>query len=149
MTLIELLTKEVIKVPVVSTQKKEIIKELIDILYKNNMVSNTEEVYQAVLQRESLCSTGLENGIAVPHAKTKAVTNLTMALGISKQGIDFDALDGKPSHLFFLIIAPPDKSGPHIEALSEIGRITRSETFCKMLISAKDSDEVIKLFTEE
>ncbi len=102
-----------------------------------------------VLAREALGSTGLENGIAVPHAKTTAVTDLTIAIGISAPGIDFQALDGKPSTLFFLILAPPDKSGPHIEALAEIARMTRSTAFCKAIAAARSPAEVVELFREE
>jgi len=85
----------------------------------------------------------------VPHAKTDAVRKLTMALGIAPAGVDFEAIDGNPSHLFFLLLASPDQSGPHIEALAEIARITRSKAFYKMLITAGSAEEVVELFKEE
>jgi PTS system fructose-specific IIC component/PTS system nitrogen regulatory IIA component len=70
-------------------------------------------------------------------------------MGIAPDGIDFQALDGKPSTLFFLMLAPPDQSGPHIEALSEIARLTQSKSFCRMLLRARDAEEVAGLMTEE
>jgi mannitol/fructose-specific phosphotransferase system IIA component (Ntr-type) len=112
-------------------------------------IDDKENAYRALLQREAKGSTGLENGIAVPHCKTDAVSSLTVAVGIAPSGIDFDALDGKPCKLFFLILAAPDQSGPHIEALSEIARITRSSAFMRTLLSSESPSEVVELFKEE
>ena len=75
--------------------------------------------------------------------------SLTIAIGISPQGVDFQAADGKPSHLFFLLLAAPGQPGPHIEALSEIARVTRSAAFCRTLIEATSAGEVVKIFQEE
>jgi nitrogen PTS system EIIA component len=85
----------------------------------------------------------------VPHAKTTAVHDLTIAIGVAPGGIDFQALDGRPSSLFFLILAPPDKSGPHIEALAEIARLTRSTAFCRAVAAAPSAAEVVRLFRGE
>ena len=108
MAFIDLLEKDVIKVPLESTEKNAILKELIDVLAKAGKIASADEVFTAVRAREDQCSTGLEAGIAVPHAKTTAVPSLTLALGIAPEGVDFEALDGKPSKIFFLILAPPD-----------------------------------------
>ena len=96
-----------------------------------------------------MASTGLEEGIAVPHAKTDAVKTLTIAIGISPEGVDFNSLDGKPSKLFFLMLAPPDQSGPHIEALAEIAKLSKSKAFINALINAKTPDEIVELFKED
>ncbi len=149
MALIDLISAEVVKVPLISKTKPEIIKELIDTLKAAGRIDETEPAYDAVLTREAKGSTGLENGIAVPHAKTDAVRSLTIAIGISPNGIDFDAIDSKPSQLFFLLLAPPDQSGPHIEALAEIARITQSRAFFNSLISAASVKQVVELFQEE
>ena len=82
----------------------------------------------------------------MPHAKTTTVRDLTIAIGIAPEGIDFDALDGKISKLFFLMLAPPDQTGPHIEALSEIAKITQSSDFVERLQHAESPDEVLNLF---
>jgi nitrogen PTS system EIIA component len=149
MALIDLMSPEVVKVPLAGRSKDEVIRELLGVLAGSGRLADENKAYEAVIAREALGSTGLENGIAVPHAKTTAVKDLTIAIGIASPGIDFQALDGKPSTLFFLILAPPDKSGPHIEALAEIARMTRSTAFCKAVASARSSAEVVALFREE
>ncbi|HEQ72196.1 MAG TPA: PTS sugar transporter subunit IIA [Spirochaetia bacterium] len=149
MALIDLITEEIVKIPLEATTKTEVIAELIDVLAKAGKIQDKQKASEAVQKRENLGSTGLEKGIAVPHAKTDQVSTLTLAIGISFKGIDFNAVDGKPSKVFFLMLAAPDQSGPHIEALSEIARMTRSETFCRMLTSTTTAKEVVELFKEE
>ena len=148
MAFIDLLEKDVIKVPLESTEKNGILKELIDVLKKAGKISETEEVYKALRAREDQCSTGLEEGVAVPHAKTSAVQKLTLALGIAPDGVDYEALDGKPSKVFFMMLAPPDQSGPHIQALSEIARMTQSASLMRLLVSSRTPEEILELFTE-
>jgi len=148
MAIVDMLTPEVIKVPLVSRNKDEVLKELVEILAKAGKISNLERALDAIKKREDMGSTGLEEGIAVPHAKTDTVDKLTMAIGISPDGVEFDALDGKPSHIFFLMLAPPDQSGPHIQALAEIARMARSKAFINALKNAKSSEEVLNLFKE-
>ncbi len=149
MALIDLISTEVVRLPITSASKPDIIRELLEVLQSAGRLTEFDKAYEAVLSREALGSTGLEHGIAVPHAKTDSVADLTMAIGISPEGVDFDALDGQPSHLFFMMLAPPDKSGPHIEALAEIARITRSRAFSRLLLSAASREEVVELFQEE
>ena len=149
MALIDQIHSDVVKTPLAGHTKPEIIRELIDILAGAGKIEDTEAVYDAIMQRESLGSTGLEAGIAVPHAKTDAVESLTIAIGIKPDGVDFEALDGQPSKLFFLILAPPDQSGPHIEALAEIARVTKSTGFIRVLMSAASPEEVVELFQGE
>jgi len=146
MALVDLITPEVVKVPLVAKDKPGVIAELIRILEDAGKINDRGSVLEAINKREEMGSTGLELGIAVPHAKTEAVDTLTIAIGISSQGIDFDALDGKPSHLFFLILAAPGQSGPHIEALSEIAKLSRSKAFLNSLIRARSPEEVVELF---
>lgn len=149
MALIDLIKPEVIKVPLESKSKEAVIRELLQLLVDSGRLDDFNRAYEALLAREAKGSTGLEDGVAVPHAKTDTVSSLTLAMGIAPDGIDFQALDGKPSTLFFLMLAPPDQSGPHIEALSEIARLTQSKSFCRMLLRAKDGEEVAELLTEE
>ena len=148
MAFIDLIKKDVIKVPLESTEKNAILKELIDVLVNAGKISSADEVFAAVRAREDQCSTGLEAGIAVPHAKTTAVPSLTLALGIAPDGVDFEALDGKPSKVFFLMLAPPDKSGPHIEALSEIARMSQSASLMRLLTASRTPEEVLELFQD-
>ena len=149
MAIVDLIETDVIRVPLKSKTKTEVIRELIDVLNKAGKINDAESVFKAVIARENMGSTGLEKGIAVPHAKTEKVKTLTLAIGIAPDGIDFDSLDGEQSKLFFLLLAQPSQSGPHIEALAEIARITRSQSFCRLLINAKTPEEVVELFKEE
>jgi len=149
MALLDLINTDVVKVPLEARTKNAVIRELVETLRDAGKIADVEPVYDAVIARENMGSTGLENGIAVPHAKTRAVRKLTMALGISPQGVEFQAMDGKPSKLFFLLLAPPDQSGPHIQALAEIARITKSQSFCNSIVEAPSAEAVVALFSED
>jgi fructose-specific phosphotransferase system IIA component len=149
MALIKLIDEKIVKIPLTSQYKPEVIRELVNILMDAKTIDSADEVLEAIRKREEKSSTGLEDGIAVPHAKTNKVKTLAMAIGISPRGIDFDSMDGKPSQLFFMLLAPLDQSGPHLEALAEIAKLARSRTFCQTLINAKSAREVVNIFNEE
>lgn len=145
MALIELLEEKIVKIPLTAFDKEGIIRELVDVLTQAGKVDDPEALYQAVLAREKLGSTGLEDGFAVPHGKTAGVKDLAIAIGIAPQGVNFNSADGEPSKLFFLIAAPPDKAGPHIEALAEIAKLSRSKAICNAMVNAKTPAEVVAL----
>lgn len=148
MRLTQLLTEEAIEVSLKQTQKKSVIEELLVLAIKGGKINDRMKAFEDIMKREEMMSTGLEHGIAVPHAKTKAADDLTLSLGISKEGIDFDAADGKPSHLFFMLLAPEDAAGPNVKVLAEIARLTKDKDFCKKLIKASSSKEVLELIDE-
>jgi len=148
MALVDLISEDVVKVPLQSRDKPGVIRELVEVLVNAGKVKDSEDAIRAIYEREEKGSTGLEQGIAVPHAKTDSVSTLTLAIGISHDGIDFDSLDGKPSHLFFLMLASPNQSGPHIQALAEIAKMSRSRSFIEALIRARTSKEVVELFQD-
>ena len=118
MKLSELLTADVITASLKSSNKKNIIYDLLDLLYKNGFVKNREQALEDILAREKHLSTGMENGLAVPHAKSDSVEKLVVAFGLHPDGIEFESLDGKPAHYIFLVMSPRDTSGPHIQALA-------------------------------
>ena len=149
MGFLELLNKDMIKVPLENTAKNDVLEELLGLIDKNGGINDRAQALEDLRKRELLGSTGLEKGIAVPHAKTPAVDRMVMAVGIAPKGIDFDALDGQPSNLFFMILAPPDQAGPHIEVLSDIAKVTRSAALCRLLLAAANADEVIELFEDD
>ncbi|MBT3343344.1 MAG: PTS sugar transporter subunit IIA, partial [Gemmatimonadetes bacterium] len=104
---------------------------------------------QAVLEREKIMSTGIGDGIAIPHGKSDAVVELTAALGIHKRGVDFEALDGEPAFVFFLLVSPANVSGPHIKALARISRMLKNDGFKKKLIEAGSADDIVAAIEEE
>ncbi len=148
MALADLIDPEVVKVPLTAKTKPEVIRELVQVLVDAGRIAEPEAACSALLAREARGSTGLELGIAVPHAKTGAVRTLTVAIGVAPHGIDFQSADGKLSTLFFLMLAAPDQSGPHIEALAEIAHLGRSPAFLRLLAAAASAREVVELFRE-
>jgi fructose-specific phosphotransferase system IIA component len=149
MSLLDILKEKDVIAPLSAHDKKGAIQELIHLLKKNGKISDEDKVYQAVMMREDKVGTGLDNGIAVPHAKTAAVHKVAAAVGISPAGIDFDSLDGKPAKLIFLIIAPPTQSGAHIALLSEIARLTKYASLCDDLADAKSAEKVMAILRGE
>ena len=148
MSLIDLIVEKIVKIPLESKDKPDVIRELVQILKDAGEIDDFDAVLKVIQEREFKGSTGLQDGIAVPHGKTDAVSTLKLAIGISPDGIDFDSLDGKPSNLLFLLVAPPGMSGPHVEALAEIAKIAQSKAFFKSLISAGNSQEVVELMRD-
>jgi mannitol/fructose-specific phosphotransferase system IIA component (Ntr-type) len=148
MDLTDLITEEVVKVPLLAKSKTGVLKELVDFLGDSGKLLDPEKVYRALLAREELASTGLELGIAIPHCKCDAVSDVTIAVGISPDGVDFDSIDGKPSRLFFLVIAAPNQSASHIQVLSEIGDLARSESDLRSLIESTSAREFVRRFSE-
>lgn len=148
MSILELLSEDCIKVPLESRRKNDLLHEMIDLLKDAGKIDDGDSIYQAVRSREDQGSTGLGEGIAIPHAKTDAVSEMTLAIGISPEGIDFESLDGEDTKVFFMILAPSNKAGQHIEALSEVARLTRSAAFMRTLIHSQNAAEVLELFQE-
>ena len=101
------------------------------------------------MAREALGSTAIGQGIAIPHGKTDSVNKLVGGIGISKEGINFDSLDGEPAHIFFLLLAPLDSAGPHLKALARISRILKDKYFRDNLKISKDEQAILKLISQE
>jgi len=145
MALIDLVVEKIVKIPLESKEKPDVLRELIQKLKDAGEINDSDSVLKAVQDREDKQSTGLTDGIAVPHAKTAAVSSLKLAIGIAPDGIDFDSVDGQPSKLIFLLLAPPGMSGPHVEALAEIAKLAQSKSLCRALCSAANAREVVQL----
>lgn len=148
MSLMDIVDKNCITAELKSLDKQNVIAELVDILKKQNKILDKEQTIKDIMERESKGSTGLEKGIAVPHAKTAAVNKLTLAVGISKDGVDFNAIDGEYSYLIFLLLAPPGSAGPHVEALAEIARFLTPPGVREKLKVAGSADDVVKIIME-
>lgn len=149
MTLLDILSPRSVLVGLQGETKEEIIRELVDSLEPGTVVTDRNKVLQAVVEREKIMSTGIGDGIAIPHGKSDAVTRLAAALGIHKRGVDFEALDGEPAYVFFLLVSPANVSGPHIKALARISRLLKNDDFKKRLISAADAEGIMRLIEAE
>ena len=149
MTLLDILSSRSVLVGLQGETKEEIIEELVDSLESGVVVTDRGKVLQAVVEREKIMSTGIGDGIAIPHGKSDAVTRLAAALGIHKRGVDFEALDGEPAYVFFLLVSPANVSCPHINALARISRLLKNDDFKKRLISAAAAAEIMRLIEAE
>lgn len=141
----EILLPEAIILELQSKEKVSVIKELAQILINKNFISDEPKFYEAILARENMESTGIGSGVAIPHARTDSVKNLVLAFGRSQAGIDFSSLDGKPSHLVFLIAAPEDKKSEYIITLARLSRLLKREEIRFELGSAKTVEEVLEI----
>ena len=150
MKLSDLIDPKAIATELESTTKEDVIKEMVDILVSAKKVDDKDakKLVAALMAREQLGSTGIGQGLAVPHAKHTSVENLVAAFGRSKKGIDFDSLDGEPVYLVFLLLSNKEASGQHLEALAYITKLLRDDLFCRFLKEAKDHAELVELLRE-
>lgn len=133
-----------------ATAKEEVIKEMVGALIAADKIqeSVSKKIVKALMDREELGSTGIGSGVAVPHAKHDAITDLVCAFGRSKKGINFDALDGEPVHVVFLLLSSKSASGAHLEALAFISRLVRDDKYVRFLRNAKNVKDIRELLAE-
>ncbi len=149
MKITDFLNPKAISANLQASDKEGAICELVDLLIKAREIKDKDEMVKALLDREALGSTGIGQGIAIPHAKSDSVKELVAAFGLSRKGVNFDALDGEPVYIFFLLVAPPDSAGPHLKALARISRLLRDKFFRQTLKNAKDEKEILRIIREE
>ncbi|MDP3730341.1 MAG: PTS sugar transporter subunit IIA [Candidatus Omnitrophota bacterium] len=149
MKIMDFLNKKAISMDIKATDKEGVIRELADLLAGATGMKNKEELISAVLARESLGSTGIGQGVGIPHAKSQAAKELVAAFGLSKEGVNFDSLDGELVHIFFLLIAPEESAGPHLKALARISRMLKDKYFRELLRKAKDESEILRIIQDE
>jgi PTS system fructose-specific IIC component len=143
MELSAVLNEKVIIMDLESKTKPEIINELVEVLYNCGKIKNREMFVKSVLDREKLGSTGIGKGIAIPHGKVEGIEGVVVALGLSRNGVEFDSLDDKPVHSVFLIAANPDNSSHYLKTLAKLSRIVRFPDFRTKLMDAEKPSEVI------
>ncbi len=148
MLLTEILTPDRIKIPLRSTTKGDILEELVSIIADTSAVNDPEEVLRAVREREEVLSTGIGNGVAIPHGKSPSVDELVLAAGVTAEPVDFEALDGRPVSLFFLLVGPEAAAGQHVKALSRISRLLRRESFRERLAAASSPEDFYAILRE-
>ncbi len=144
--LLKVLTHDTIKVDLKGNNKNEIINELIDILFEKRIIADRETIYQGIIDRESIMSTGMQNGVAMPHCRVAlGDQSILAALGIKKEGVNFESLDGQPSNIFFLLISNKNSGSPHIQYLSAMSSILNIEEARQELINAKTPAKVLDI----
>jgi fructose-specific phosphotransferase system IIA component len=149
MILTQILQPNCVKVPVENKDKEAVITELVDLLDANGLLLDRDVALKAVLARERTRSTGTGVGIAIPHGKCNAVKELVMAIGIAREPIEFESVDGKPVTILILLVSPASQTGPHIQALARISRLMLDEEFRQKLEKATSADEVYELLNNK
>jgi len=149
MKVFELLEEKFILTDFKSFKKEDLINELIDLHAGNDKVNNLDDVRKAVLEREKIMSTGVGKGFAIPHGKTNSIKDIIAAFGKTTHSIDYDALDGEPVHLVFLLVGKDTLVSKHIKSLSRISRLMNKDDFRQKLIDADSKNEILKIFEEE
>ena len=149
MKIVEFLNEKAICADLKATTKEGVLRELVDVLAKAEGFRNKEDLVKALINRENLGSTGIGQGVGIPHAKTNVVKKLVAAFGLCPQGVNFDALDGEPVYLFFLLVAPEDSAGPHLKGLARISRLLKDKYFRESLKALTDEKAILKLIREE
>lgn len=148
MLLTDLLSTARIRIPFHALDKDGVIRELVDLFASDTAVHDADDVFRAVKEREAVLSTGIGHGVAIPHGKSSAVAELGLAVGLARTPIEFDALDGEPVRLVFLLVGPESAAGPHIKALSRISRLVRQASVRERLFAASSADEFLDALRE-
>jgi fructose-specific phosphotransferase system IIA component len=149
MILTQILKPDCIVAPPAGQDKNSVITELVDLLDKSGQLLDRDSVLQAVLAREQARSTGIGSGVAIPHGKCTGISELTMAIGIIKDGLEFDSIDEKPVTIVVLLASPSDRTGPHIQALARISRLMLDAEFKDKLENATSPEEVYELIDKK
>jgi PTS system nitrogen regulatory IIA component len=145
----ELIAKEYIIEDLKSKTKREVLVELAEVFKRGNIEADYDSMVEVLLEREKLGSTGIGDGIAIPHGKLAGLENLIISFGRSREGVGFDSLDGNPVYIFFLLMAPENSAGQHLKALAKISRMLKDKDFRKGLIEAESPEEMYNLIIEK
>jgi len=149
MRISELINEKFIVPELKAKTKKGVLKELVNNLASSENKVNPEELLRVLLEREKLGSTGIGEGIAIPHGKLKNIDKLILSFGKSIEGVDFESMDGKPVHLFFLLVAPENSAGTHLKALARISRLLKDPKFRQRLMDASAPEDIYKTIVQE
>ena len=151
MKLSQLLSEQAILLELKGIDKWNLISKLTDVLVESRQVSAgvRDHVHDALVAREESMSTGMENGIAIPHCSVDMINETVVSLGISREGVNFDSIDGKPTHLIILLVTPKNKTKMHIKTLAEIAKLLNHESSRKKLLDASSPADTLRIIEEE
>ena len=150
MKLTDFVVPDAILADLKAENKETAIREMVAALKQCGAIREEDEesIVEAIMKREQLGSTGIGNGVAVPHTKHPSVDRLVCAVALVKDGVDFSALDNEPVHILFLLISPPDRPGDHLRGLENISRHLKNQNFVKFFRQAKSKDDILELLHE-
>lgn len=148
MKILDVMPKEAILDDLKSQNKKGLLEELVAPLAASTDL-NSDDLVRVLMERERLGSTGIGGGIGIPHGKIKDLESLVLGFGLSRKGIDFESIDGEPTHIFFVLITPEDSTGLHLKLLARISRILKNDQFKERLLNAADQDEIFDIINQE
>lgn len=146
--LANLLKEKCVNLKVESKDKKGVIKELVDLIHGVRKLKNKNEFFKAMLERERIGSTGIGNGVAIPHVKSKLVDDFILIFARKEEGIDFGALDGENTYLFFALASPQENIGGHLKILSEISRLVKDKFIVECLKKAENKKDVLSIINK-
>lgn len=149
MKVLDFLSESCVLTDLKGKTKKEVIDELIEVLAKKKLVKDVGSTVDAIIKRENTGSTGIGQGVAIPHAKSESVSKIVASLGLSKAGVDFDSLDGEPVYIIFLMVAPPESVSEHLQAIAKISRLLKDKFFRQSLRDVQTAADAIKIIKEE
>ncbi len=149
MKLVDVIKPEFIKIPLQGASKDDIIKELIDMLPQPEIFENFESVFNAVMDREKIMTTGVGRGVAIPHCKKEDCKQFAIALGLHPGGVDFNSIDNQPAKIIFLLVGPENNPGMHIRLLSRISRLISKDSLRENLLRCKKSADAYQLLKDE
>ena len=145
MNIVELLDPNSVEAAIKSVSKDDVLAEMTDVLLRSVKGLDRDKVLAVLQEREQLGSTGIGEGVAIPHGKLKNIDQLVLAFGRSKQGVDFDSMDGKAAHLFFLLLAPEDSISVHLKTLARISKLLKDQSVREQLMNAITADEIYQI----
>lgn len=148
MLLTDLITPRRIKIPLEGRTKEELLAELVELTAQDGEIADLPVILRAVQDREAVLSTGIGHGVAIPHGRSVAVQELRMAAGTTAVPVDFDALDGQPVRLFFILIGPEQEAAAHVKALSRISRLVRRDEIRDRLLMSHSPEEFYQVLSE-
>lgn len=145
----EILKKESVISDLLGDSKVKVIKEMTQCLKQNNFIKNDQALFETLMEREKLGSTGIGENVAIPHGKSDEVTQIITVLARSKKGVEFESLDQKPVHFVCMVIAPAHSTGQHLKVLARVSRIFKNQGIREEILKAENSDTIYSILMNE
>lgn len=149
MKIVDFIREDLILPDLRARQKADVIEELASMLASRTDGIRKDDLVRVLMDREKLASTAIGEGIAIPHGKLETIDSLISCVGRAREGVDFDSMDGRPTHIFFVLVAPESSTGVHLKALARISRLFKDTDFRARLLAASDAHDMFKVIAEE